>query len=73
MAKKQDIVGQIKGYLTVEKLKPWAIPQVAFYITLYYVQYLLEVRANLWLSSLILLVLINVAVMTCPMVKKCWE
>jgi hypothetical protein len=53
------------------KILPWIIPEVAFFAFLYYAQYLLKVDANLWLSTLVLWILINIAIITCPVVKKC--
>ena len=48
------------------------IAEIAFFAFLYYVQYLLKVEANLWISSLILLVLANIALAFCPVLgKKC--
>jgi hypothetical protein len=49
-----------------------AIAEIAFFAFLYYAQYLLKVEANLWISSLILLVLANIALAYCPVLgKKC--
>ena len=48
------------------KMLAGAIAEIAFYAFLYYAQYLLKVEANLWISSLILLVLANIAVAYCP-------
>ncbi len=59
-----------------DKTKEWTytiIAEVAFFAFLYYVQYLLKVEANLWISSLILLVLSNVAIGLCPFVRKCYK
>ncbi len=47
----------------------WVLSEVTFFATLYYAQYLLQVQANLWVSSLILWVLINVSLMYCPVIK----
>jgi hypothetical protein len=71
MAKKKDIMSQIQSCCTVDNIKPYIIPEVAFFATLYYVQYLLQVQANLILSSVVLFVLINVAVFSCPLMKAC--
>ena len=57
-----------------DKTKEWIYnitAEVAFFGFLYYTQYLLKVEANLWISSLILLVLSNVAIGLCPFVRKC--
>ena len=54
------------------KTKEWIyiiISEVAFYAFLYYAQYLLNVSANLWVSSLILWVLINVSIVFCPVIN----
>ncbi|MBW2966284.1 hypothetical protein KY342_04230 [Candidatus Woesearchaeota archaeon] len=55
------------------KTKKWTyniIAEVALFAFLYYVQYLLKVEANLWLSSLILTILLNIAYGLCPFVRK---
>lgn len=49
--------------------KQWSrfiIAEVAFYFTVYYFLYLLQIPASLWTSSLALWVLINIAVLVCP-------
>ncbi len=48
----------------------WVLADAALYAFLYYVQYLLNVSANLWLSSLILGILLNVAIIFCPVLGK---
>ena len=58
------------------KAKEWIygiISEVSLFGFLYYVQYLLKVDANLWLSSVILWVLLNVAIVLCPVVRKCYK
>jgi hypothetical protein len=47
-----------------------AVAEIAFFALLYYIQYLLKVDANLWISSFILLVLSNLAIAFCPVLKK---
>jgi len=47
----------------------WAVAEVAMYAFFYYVQYLLQVPVNLWVSSLVLLVLANIPMWLCH--KKC--
>lgn len=49
----------------------WIVSEVAFYFLLYYLQHLLKVDANLWLSSLILWVLLNLTILACPVARKC--
>jgi len=59
-----------------KKIKEWGygvISEVALFAFLYYVQYLLKVEANLWISSLILWVLLNIAIILCPVVRKCYK
>lgn len=49
----------------------WAlISELALFFFFYYALYLLGVQANMWLGSLVLLVLINVSWFTCPLVRK---
>lgn len=55
------------------KTKEWIygiIAEVSFFAFLYYIQYLLKVDGNLWVSSAILWVLINVSIVACPVVRK---
>jgi hypothetical protein len=49
------------------------IAEVSFYGFIYYASYLLKVEGNLLLSSLILLVLANIATIWCPVVRKCYK
>jgi hypothetical protein len=49
------------------------IAEIAFFAFLYYAQHLLRVEANLWISSLILCVLMNIAFVLCPAVRKCYK
>lgn len=49
----------------------WIVSEVALYFFLYYVQFLLNVEGNLWMSSLILTVLINLTIIFCPFLRKC--
>lgn len=56
------------------KTKEWiygALAEVSFYAFLYYTQYLLGVRGSLWLSSIILLALLNLSIGLCPLLRKC--
>ncbi len=46
------------------------IAEVSFYGFIYYASYLLKVDADLWISSLILLILANMAIMWCPVIGK---
>lgn len=49
----------------------WAISEIALYAFLYYVQFLLGVETNLWLSSLILWILLNLSIVFCPVIRRC--
>jgi hypothetical protein len=49
------------------------VAELSFFGFLYYVQYLLKVEGNLWLSSAILWVLLNAAIVLCPVVRKCYK
>lgn len=58
------------------KGKEWLygiIAEGAFYAFLYYVQYLLGVRANLWVSSFVLFALLNISIAFCPLLRKCFR
>ncbi len=46
------------------------ISEVSFFAFLYYVQHLLRVGGDLWVSSLILWVLINLSIIFCPVLRK---
>ncbi len=57
-----------------DKTKEWVyavIAEVSFFAFLYYVQYLLKVDGSLWISSAILWALLNIAILFCPVVRKC--
>jgi len=56
-----------------ENMLYWIISELSFFALLYYVQYLLKVEEPLWLSSFILWVLINVSIIFCPVVRKCYR
>jgi len=61
MAKKKTCCpGNVRAYV---------IPEIAFYASVYYLLHVLQVPGNLWVKSLVLFVLINVAMLTCPMMK----
>ncbi len=47
------------------------LSEVAFYVLLYYGEMLLKVDGNLWWSALVLWVLANIAILSCPMLRKC--
>lgn len=56
--------------------KEWVygtIAEVSLYVFLYYVQSLLKVDGNLWVSSAILWVLLNLSIVLCPVVRKCYK
>ena len=46
-----------------------AISEIAFYMFLYYAQILLNVASNLWISSLVLWVLLNLSIVFCPVLN----
>jgi len=48
------------------------ISEAALFGFLYYVQYLLKIQTNLWLSTLILIILLNISIWACPAVRKSW-
>jgi hypothetical protein len=61
--------------MKIMKTKEWiygVIAEIAFYGFIYYASYLLKVEGNLFLSSLILWALINIAIILCPLVRKCY-
>lgn len=56
--------------------KEWAygiLSEASFYAFLYYVQMLLNVEGDLWVSSLILWALMNLSIVFCPVVRKCYK
>ena len=56
--------------------KEWilgTIAEAAFFGLLYYIQCLLKVEGNLWISSAILWALANIAIVFCPEVRKCYK
>lgn len=58
------------------KTKEWfygIIAEISFFGFLYYVQYLLKVDGNLWISSIVLWALLNIAIVLCPVVRKCYK
>jgi len=57
-------------------IKEWfygIISEVSFYAFLFYVQVIFRAEGNLWISSLILWVLLNVSIVLCPVVRKCYK
>lgn len=57
-------------------LQEWAygiVAESSFFGFLYYAQYLLKVEGNLWLSSFILWSLMNLAIVLCPVVRRCYK
>lgn len=56
--------------------KEWvygAIAEASFYGFIYYASYLLKVEGNLFSNSLILWALANIAIVLCPVVRKCYK
>lgn len=59
-----------------DRTKEWVygiIAEASFFGFLYYVQYLLKVNGNLCISSAILWALLNVSIVLCPVVRKCYR
>jgi len=59
-----------------DKIKEWTysiIAELSFFGFLYYVQYLLNVGGNLLISSAILWILLNISIVLCPVVRKCYK
>ena len=48
----------------------WVISEAALFFFLFYAQMLLDVQGNLWVSSLILGVLLNLTIILCPAIHK---
>ncbi len=48
------------------------VAETAFYAFLYYTQYLLGVEANLWVSSFVLWALLNISIVFCPLLRRCF-
>ena len=46
------------------------LSEISFFALLYYIQALLGVDTNLWMSSLILWTLTNLSIVFCPLVRK---
>ena len=60
----------------MDKTKEWVygvIAEASFFGFLYYVQYLLKVEVNLWISSAVLWILLNIAIVLCPVIRKCYK
>ncbi|HDK42186.1 MAG TPA: hypothetical protein ENG87_02300 [Candidatus Pacearchaeota archaeon] len=51
----------------------WVASEAAFISFLYYIQYLLKVDGNLLISTFILWMLINISIVLCPVVRKCYK
>ncbi len=49
------------------------IAELSFFGFLYYVQYLLKIEGNLFVSSAILWALLNISIVLCPVIKKCYK
>jgi len=59
-----------------DKTKEWLyglISELSLFAFLYYIQSLLKVEGNLWISSVILWILLNLSIVLCPVVKKCYK
>ncbi len=59
--------------MEIKKLGYGVIAELTFFVFLYYVQYLLEVNGNLWISSLILWLLLNVVIILCLVIRRCYK
>ena len=76
MAKKKKVVSQ--AVCDTESGCNWSskewlgvvVSEVALFGFLYYALMLLNVQGNLWTSSLILLVLLNIMFFACPVFRK---
>ncbi|MFH0964917.1 MAG: hypothetical protein V2A58_13035 [Planctomycetota bacterium] len=58
------------------KVKDWIygiIAEASFYAFLWYASYLLNVEGNLFVSSAVLWALGNLAIVLCPVVRKCYK
>ncbi len=56
--------------------KDWvygAIAEIGFFATLYYILNILKVDGNLWTHSIVLWLLINISIIACPVVRKCYK
>ena len=69
MAKKKDMMSMCG--LTEKDKKGLVVSEVAFFVALYYFLYILQVQAHLIGATIILFVLINVSIFTCPIMGKC--
>ena len=49
------------------------IAEASFYGFIYYALYLLKIEGNLSLNALILFILMNISIMFCPVVRKCYK
>lgn len=47
--------------------------EAALYAFLFYTQMLLRVEGDLWVSSIILWLLLNAAILLCPVVRMCYK
>ncbi|KTD66901.1 hypothetical protein Lste_3107 [Legionella steelei] len=60
----------------MNNIKEWVlgiISELSFFAFLFYTQYLLKVDGNLWISSIILWLLLNISIVLCPVVRKCYK
>jgi len=51
----------------------WIGSEAAFFGFLYYAQFLLGVQGNLWWSSFVLWLLMNISILACPVVRRCYK
>jgi hypothetical protein len=51
----------------------WIISEASFFTFLYYVQYLLGVDTNILYSTFILWALLNILIIFCPVINKCYK
>ncbi len=70
MAKKKSVKKTCSGCCSGKEGFLLLISEVALFGFLYYIQYLLKIQTNLWLSSIVLLVLLNISIWTCPVFRK---
>jgi hypothetical protein len=49
------------------------VAEASFFLFLYYVQTLMEIEGNLWISSFVLWALLNLSIVFCPVVRRCYK
>ena len=49
----------------------WTLSEAAFYGFFVYLLVLLKVTASVWMGALLLWALMNAAILSCPLLRKC--